>query len=271
MGRHYFELWWDKYSESCSSRITDLHSSPSSISSFLARYTYRVTGQDYADAANVVLCSFWIPCYWEAAQGSCGRSHVPWQPCLKIWACSPKVSKSYHWTQLQFPLPLLLSCEFQEDFLNWSQSLMLSATGFRKESFLRISIFATTMSHVSVLFKTIISGLCPPWSSNRATTMSCSGHDRDATTKFRWRTRRGITLYVFWMMRLFGSHNKRILWRKIEKIGLLCQSKKSFVRNTSAPVLGHNLSFINENIEETLPDSSLFRSRLPCIFLWTIS
>lgn len=33
----------------------------------------------------------------------------------------------------------------------------------------------------------------------------------------------------------------------------------------SAPGLGHNLCLTNENIEELLPDSSLFQSRLPCI------
>ena len=251
MGRHYFEPWWDKYSESCSSCITHLHSSPSSMSSSLAHHTYRVTGQDHADAAKVVLCSFWIPCYWEAAQGNCCNSHLSWQPSLKIWACSPKVSKSYHWIQLQFPLALLLSCEFQEDFLNWSQSSMISATGCRKDSSLCISLFAPPCHTFLFCLNPSISGLCPPWSSNRATTMSCSAHDHDAANKFKWRTRRGIMLYVFWIMRLFGSHRKRILWREIKKIGLLCQSKRSFVRNISAPGLGHNVSFTNENIEET--------------------
>lgn len=58
MGRDCFELWWDKHSQSCSSHITHLYSSPSSASSFLAHSIHRVTGLDCADAAKVVLwCS----------------------------------------------------------------------------------------------------------------------------------------------------------------------------------------------------------------------
>lgn len=43
----------------------------------------RVTGQDRAGAAEVILWSFWIPCYWYV-QGSCCSSHPSWEPCLKI-------------------------------------------------------------------------------------------------------------------------------------------------------------------------------------------
>lgn len=89
----------------------------------------------------------WIPCHWEAAQRSCCSSSLSWQPCLNIWICFIKVRRSYHWIQLQFPQPLMLSCEVQ-DFLNWSWSLMISGIGSRKESSPRTSPFSS-LSHVS--------------------------------------------------------------------------------------------------------------------------
>lgn len=97
----------------------------------------------WGDRAGLSLV-LWSLCHWEAAQGSCCSSALSWEPCLKIWICFPKVRRSYHWLNLEFPQPLL-SCEIQ-DFLHWPWSLMISGTSFRKASSLCISFFA---SHIS--------------------------------------------------------------------------------------------------------------------------
>ena len=204
-GRHRFGLRWGRSSECRSSCITHLHSSPSWAAPFLARG--RVAGQDHA--GSLVLVDPLLP----ARRGKLLRSH-PGQPCLGSGGGSPAVSGSYAWRQLQFPLLLLLTCEFQ-GFLNWSQSSIISAAGCRKESALHVSLFAPPRHTLLFCLNSSVSGLCPPWRSNQATTTSCSGHDSDAANKSPWRTRRGITRCVFWITRLFGSHGKRVLWREI--------------------------------------------------------
>lgn len=106
---------------------------------FLLSIHCRVTGQDCAGAAEVVLgpsgpCD---RCVW----GSCCSSHPSWQPCLTILGGSPLVSRSYYWIQLLFPLVLMLSCDFQ-GFLSWSQSSIISMAHCRKVPSLCISLFA---------------------------------------------------------------------------------------------------------------------------------
>lgn len=46
-----------------------------------------------------------------------------------------------------------------------------------------------------------------------------------ATNKFRWRTRRAITPCVFWIMQLFGSHRKQILWTEITRLHFFANIK----------------------------------------------
>lgn len=80
MGGYYFELWWDKHSESCSSHFTHLCSSHSSASSFLAHSTHRVTGQDCADAAKVVLWFSGALVTWKLSRESALAHFFPDSP-----------------------------------------------------------------------------------------------------------------------------------------------------------------------------------------------